>query len=176
MSARTDFYSSKLKMYARLGSEPPKSRDESNYLTSGDVGYYWFPVGDLTGEPTDEEDKAWWDFVNQESSSGGNPIPRITRNLDVFACGICLDTLYMPVMPLCMHVFCYKCLTAWFAKGRRTCPICRQQVEVEPIRDNAFEMALWDAICGGLPPSSDMKGKQVAGKDTEYNWNSLILS
>ncbi|KAJ7483112.1 hypothetical protein B0H11DRAFT_1914850 [Mycena galericulata] len=34
----------------------------------------------------------------------------------------------------------------------------------KPIRDNGFEMALWDAICSGLTASTEMEGKTVAGK------------
>ncbi|KAJ7435533.1 hypothetical protein B0H11DRAFT_1937469 [Mycena galericulata] len=124
--------------------------------------------------PANEDDLAWWALVTEGVAEEKHVEAKIIRDLDVFTCGICLETLYMPVMPLCMHAFCYKCLLGWLKSGKDNCPIYRQSVE-KPIRDNGFEMALWDAICSGLTASTEMEGKTVAGKVHDYDWAAVSV-
>ena len=42
-------------------------------------------------------------------------------------CSICQDDFESPVVLPCGHVFCEGCVGTWFAKGERTCPLCRQK-------------------------------------------------
>ncbi|KAJ7112792.1 hypothetical protein C8R43DRAFT_961789 [Mycena crocata] len=126
--------------------------------------------------------------IDVEVGSSSNPLdldewldalstngPPTTRNAKLvkekgplFECGICLETMYMPVMPLCMHPFCYGCLYQWFFKVLR-CPYCTTAVTSAPIRDNGFEMALADAIAAGMEKNPNQEGVSVTASDAAKN-------
>jgi hypothetical protein len=42
-------------------------------------------------------------------------------------CTVCCDFFESPVTLTCGHVFCEKCVGAWFERSR-ACPLCRAQV------------------------------------------------
>jgi hypothetical protein len=48
-----------------------------------------------------------------------------------------------------MHIFCYDCLHKWLGYKKKTRPLCRTQVEDQPIRDYAFEEELEGTIIDG---------------------------
>jgi hypothetical protein len=73
-----------------------------------------------------------------------------------------------------MHGFCYPCLYDWLANGRKACSFCGEILLEAPIRDDALELELADAIENGLVIQSEyQKGKQVAGKEEEYTWEGI---
>ncbi|KAJ7741060.1 hypothetical protein B0H16DRAFT_1728700 [Mycena metata] len=95
----------------------------------------------------------------------------------LYICSICLDTVYKPVIPLCMHVFCFDCLLEWLRQGNPVCPCCRAPVREPPIRDNGLETDLAHAIeIGAIEKSIDQPGKNVAARDNEYSWDGIIFA
>ncbi|ANS71221.1 Zn finger-like protein [Pteropox virus] len=51
-------------------------------------------------------------------------------------CGICLESpydheklsnQYFGVLSCCNHPFCRECITEWYKKGNKTCPMCRRE-------------------------------------------------
>jgi Zinc finger, C3HC4 type (RING finger) len=40
-------------------------------------------------------------------------------------CQICLNTCEVPTACICGHLFCWRCITVWFAHKAETCSICR---------------------------------------------------
>ncbi|KAJ7152251.1 hypothetical protein C8R43DRAFT_950858 [Mycena crocata] len=97
--------------------------------------------------PVDLE--AWLDAATPHGKAPVRNDELVKEKGPVFECSICLETVFMPVMPLCMHPFCYGCLYQWFLKTLK-CPYCTRAVKAAPIRDNGFEMGLADAIGAGL--------------------------
>ncbi|KAJ6518262.1 hypothetical protein C8R47DRAFT_1062795 [Mycena vitilis] len=76
----------------------------------------------------------------------------------------------------CMHVFCLGCLFGWLQTGRTTCPLCNTVLDECPIRDNAFEMMLADAIDEGwIEKSEKQRGTKVTGKRADAPL-SLLMS
>ncbi|KAJ7276595.1 hypothetical protein C8J57DRAFT_1466095 [Mycena rebaudengoi] len=71
------------------------------------------------------------------------------RQLDIYRCGLCGDTVYKPVASLCIHIFYYLCIRSHLSV-QKICPNCAAPIEVAPIRDDAFELDLFDAIAHGL--------------------------
>ncbi|KAJ7214218.1 hypothetical protein C8J57DRAFT_1601756 [Mycena rebaudengoi] len=89
---------------------------------------------------------------------------------DIFVCCICLFTLQKPVVPLCMHIFCYACIRRNL-RERNVCPVCRSPIREPPIRDNAFEMELYDAICDKLvdKPTAPLPSSL-------YDWSGVVFA
>ncbi|KAJ6600832.1 hypothetical protein B0H10DRAFT_2230728 [Mycena sp. CBHHK59/15] len=85
----------------------------------------------------------------------------------VFRCSISWDTLLNPVVALCAHFYCYACIrTALLIKMK--CPICNRNITCAPIRDDALELELFDAIRDG---HVDAPQSHVARKP--YDWSGL---
>ncbi|KAJ7088879.1 hypothetical protein B0H15DRAFT_800823 [Mycena belliarum] len=85
-----------------------------------------------------------------------------------YKCTICADTLYQPVL------FCFGCLLRWLKSGHAVCPHCTEPVKEAPIRDNAFEMALADAIGEGTVNKAAIQlGKSVATGLADYAWHGV---
>jgi len=40
-------------------------------------------------------------------------------------CTICQEKLTRPILLPCNHLFCDECITEWFERGEKTCPMCR---------------------------------------------------
>lgn len=53
-------------------------------------------------------------------------------NSGTFECNICLDPVSNPVVTVCGHLFCWKCLYQWI-KQQPTCPICKAGVTEESV-------------------------------------------
>ncbi|KAJ7838235.1 hypothetical protein B0H14DRAFT_3701131 [Mycena olivaceomarginata] len=105
-----------------------------------------------------------------ESSSAVSPplgggVDKAVDN-KVFECGICWDTLYKPVITMCMHIFCYDCLHKWLAEKKKMCPLCRTRVKEQPIRDCAFEEELEAAVVDGRV--AEVEGERVT--ESAYGW------
>ncbi|KAK6977625.1 hypothetical protein R3P38DRAFT_3237038 [Favolaschia claudopus] len=64
---------------------------------------------------------------------------------ELFVCSICLDTFNLPVVTLCMHVFCDACMSRCLDRSNE-CPMCRRAIIARPIRDELFEDELEVAI------------------------------
>ncbi|KAJ7607071.1 hypothetical protein DFH06DRAFT_1149545 [Mycena polygramma] len=137
-------------------------------------GTDWYPIDADNGSQDQPVDVDWWVYCIETANAPG-PAPltvdQRTALKSLFRCKICLQTFYKPVMPLCMHVFCYDCFLHWLVKGRLECAVCDAAVEVRPIRDNAFEMALSTAISDGIVVKSPFQvGIRVTANDKEYKW------
>ncbi|KAJ7158197.1 hypothetical protein C8R43DRAFT_1124818 [Mycena crocata] len=135
-----------------------------------------FPIAvdaGTSGIPVDVED--WTEALQQGVPK--QPVPQVAVPVqgDIFECGICFETMFMPVMPLCMHVYCYECLRDWFLAGRLRCPYCSAPAKEKPIRDNAFELELATAISDGLERNSKQEGVKVTGDDGNYDWDYFIF-
>ncbi|KAJ6604858.1 hypothetical protein DFH09DRAFT_1301007 [Mycena vulgaris] len=106
--------------------------------------------------------------VNPDPAEQGSTEPANAADPDVlFQCGICSDTLYRPVVTLCMHIFCDQC----FRTNLRysfVCPYCRCSVREAPLRDFLFEAELQRAIYAGavVAPAGD-------GRNTPYVWTGI---
>jgi len=48
-------------------------------------------------------------------------------------CCICLDTVFTEIhqLPECGHSFHSNCIIAWFRKGNKTCPLCKDEGTVQ---------------------------------------------
>ncbi|KAJ7290329.1 hypothetical protein C8J57DRAFT_1611111 [Mycena rebaudengoi] len=92
---------------------------------------------------------------------------RLLERKDIFICCICICTLHKPVVLLCMHIFCYACIHQNL-RERNCCPVCRAPIRGPPIRDDAFERELFDAIGEGLieAPTADLP-------TSLYNWDEV---
>ncbi|KAJ7229654.1 hypothetical protein B0H12DRAFT_1077382 [Mycena haematopus] len=107
------------------------------------------------------------------TSIGSNKEGRIGK-ADTFVCVICSDTMWKPVMTLCLHYFCYNCLKAWILKRGAVCPTCDVDMLEAPIRDNGFEIALNEAISASLMKKPvNMKGKNSADAEDSYSWEGI---
>ncbi|KAJ7046264.1 hypothetical protein C8F04DRAFT_1248516 [Mycena alexandri] len=139
-------------------------------------GEPWWPIDVDDGSAEQPIDYEFWLYCKEHGEPPQDPtayeIP--AEGLKACECGICADTMFMPVVTLCMHVFCYACLLQWFTVGRVECPICRRPVQETPIRDNALEMRIADAISiGALEKSDNQPGANVAAADAAYDWADI---
>jgi hypothetical protein len=59
----------------------------------------------------------------------------------------------------------------WLMKGDHSCPLCRAKISEAPIRDNVFELALYDAIVDGevSGPSADITEVEP------YTWSGIMF-
>ncbi|KAJ7216225.1 hypothetical protein C8J57DRAFT_1538041 [Mycena rebaudengoi] len=89
---------------------------------------------------------------------------------DIYTCPICIGNLHKPVMPLCMHIFCYACIHQTLCDNTR-CPICHAPIQIPPIRDDAFELDLFDAIREGLVKAPDVDEANLPAR--WYDWDGV---
>jgi hypothetical protein len=72
------------------------------------------------------------------------------------------------IRPLCMHVFCHGCLM----QEHQSCLLCRADITVMPIRDNGFELRLFNVIV-----DSEISNPAVRNVDvTAYTWPGIVFS
>ncbi|KAJ7021403.1 hypothetical protein C8F04DRAFT_1273760 [Mycena alexandri] len=136
-------------------------------------GEDWWPINVDDGTTEQPHDFEFWLYCKEHGapSREGESQGLSADMLKACECSICKHTLFMPVVTLCMHVFCYSCLHDWFTIGRVVCPLCVRPVDQTPIRDNALEMRVADAISSGaLEKSPFQPGKNVAVGNNDYNW------
>lgn len=60
---------------------------------------------------------------------GRRNMNRHTQTLDdgAFCCSICYELASNPVTTRCGHLFCYRCISSWFAQcDHTTCPVCKK--------------------------------------------------
>lgn len=43
-------------------------------------------------------------------------------------CSVCFNEFTNEVKTNCQHQFCYDCLNTWFYKNKKSCPICRTDI------------------------------------------------
>ena len=58
----------------------------------------------------------------------------ITSGVDE-ECPICLDSLDMPVITHCAHIFCKKCIENVIKITGATCPMCRGMISTDKLVD-----------------------------------------
>ncbi|KAK6977880.1 hypothetical protein R3P38DRAFT_3236549 [Favolaschia claudopus] len=135
-------------------------------------GKQWFPIDVDQGDRDNPIDVDLWVCMREhpmESGSITTSKNMIIKDPKVFQCGICWETLCKPVIPMCMHVYCFSCLFKWVNRGHHSCPICRAHIGEEPIRDDAFETELDDAIKQGLVDCPSAK------VDKCYAWTGVTF-
>ncbi|KAK6996751.1 hypothetical protein R3P38DRAFT_3070339 [Favolaschia claudopus] len=116
--------------------------------------------------------------VDAESNSdnANNPLPLAIPNslesgqLVRFRCCICYDTFNMPVVTLCLHIFCDACLSRWCSEpsGSSECPVCRGSVVIPgiaPFRCGIFENDLKEAIETGI-----ISAPTIPPRINPYTW------
>ncbi|KAJ7210618.1 hypothetical protein C8J57DRAFT_1539975 [Mycena rebaudengoi] len=84
----------------------------------------------------------------------------------LFKCAICFGIFVKPVMPLCMHAFCYNCIRANL-RYRKTCPICRAVIKEQPIRDKLLEQALAKHL--------KRSGLRTEASPGGYDWEGVVF-
>lgn len=66
-----------------------------------------------------------------------NNTPRITSEhsgrldqveINTEKCSVCLSDIVSNISLKCKHAFCIKCIATWFSLGKKTCPMCRAQI------------------------------------------------
>mmetsp|Transcript_25197 Transcript_25197/g.62396 ORF Transcript_25197/g.62396 Transcript_25197/m.62396 type:complete len:316 (-) Transcript_25197:996-1943(-) len=63
--------------------------------------------------------------------------------LKQFECSVCLDIVRDPVITTeCAHIFCRDCFGTM-----DTCPLCRQDTDMHPLKDTNSGRALWRVLC-----------------------------
>ncbi|KAF8186510.1 hypothetical protein K438DRAFT_1032390 [Mycena galopus ATCC 62051] len=113
----------------------------------------------------------WEDGEARDVAATSGGYSRTAIDPEVFACCICMDTLQGPIMPLCMHVFCYSCLHEWLKQGNTNCPVCRARVEEKPMRDDIFEDELAKAIENGVVAAPTPNASR-----RRYDWSGTIFA
>ncbi|KAJ6460707.1 hypothetical protein C8R47DRAFT_1226210 [Mycena vitilis] len=174
MPPRSEIYQERLAGYLLLRAKPTLSHAQgSTYLPF--EGQAWFPIDVDSGTKDSPIDVEWWTYLHEHPGDWTDGAPSVATNRvdpKVFTCCICWDTLRKPVVPLCMHIFCYKCLHRWLKQGRTSCPVCRTPIGEAPIRDNAFEIELRDAIGEGVVTAAASRGNEGAG----YDWSGITFA
>ena len=56
--------------------------------------------------------------------------PRSLEELDETICSICQVDFKDPIITICTHVFCRRCIKKWM-RNHRSCPICRDNVKIK---------------------------------------------
>ncbi|KAJ6474444.1 hypothetical protein C8R47DRAFT_709318 [Mycena vitilis] len=77
----------------------------------------------------------------------GRQLNRESTAETLFTCCICMDTYRAPVVTMCVHIFCEKCVRNLPSAH---CPLCRTPLVGEYMRDALFERELANAIANGL--------------------------
>ncbi|KAK6996627.1 hypothetical protein R3P38DRAFT_3221696 [Favolaschia claudopus] len=170
MTSRAALYQTRLTGYFRIIKKSQHADTlEPRYLPF--EGQQWFPIDVDSGTKESPIDVDWWTYVreNPEHSFGIKHGVTITDfrmwnllgNIE-FTGRVRLSFISFAMQAnesgstMCMHVFCGACLAKWLRRGATTCPICRGAINDQPIRDEAFEQELSEAIAVGLvaPPSA----------------------
>lgn len=63
------------------------------------------------------------------SSSTHSPTERSSScDSKFFKCNICLETPVDPIVTVCGHMYCWRCILAWLDHGSGQCPVCKAGV------------------------------------------------
>ncbi|WCJ32170.1 E3 ubiquitin-protein ligase RMA3 [Euphorbia peplus] len=56
---------------------------------------------------------------------------------DCFACNICLDSAYDPIVTLCGHLYCWPCIYKWLhiksSEQQPDCPVCKANISLNSL-------------------------------------------
>ena len=68
------------------------------------------------------------------------------EDLDNQRCPVCLDTIDMPTITACGHIFCFECINAFIHQqtARKKCPCCRKDLQNSVLREIKME----DSVSG----------------------------
>jgi len=55
------------------------------------------------------------------------------------ACSICQDWLVLAATLECSHSFCWSCIDTWLLQKHFECPVCRNGVTREPVKNRAMD-------------------------------------
>ncbi|KAJ7445750.1 hypothetical protein B0H11DRAFT_2249302 [Mycena galericulata] len=108
------------------------------------------------------------DVLNSDSSLEDNSVKQDDYHTR-FTCCICVDTFLQPVVTLCIHIFCDRCIHRNFRESF-ACPQCRNLITSAPFRDHMFETDLEDAIAAGHVPQPSAARRWHA-----YRWNDMYF-
>ncbi|KAJ7446250.1 hypothetical protein B0H11DRAFT_1930256 [Mycena galericulata] len=86
-----------------------------------------------------------------------------------FTCCICADTFLQPVVTLCIHIFCERCIRRNFRESF-ACPQCRAPITSAPLRDHIFETELEAAVDAGYVPAPAAQRRKRA-----YRWTDVAF-
>ncbi|KAK7014188.1 hypothetical protein R3P38DRAFT_3205765 [Favolaschia claudopus] len=96
---------------------------------------------------------------------GGDPEHDIA---ELFTCSICWETFNLPVVLLCVHVFCDACMARAMERAG-TCPLCRGEITENPIQDELFERELARAIA-----ENDVEAPTSRTRIPPYVWPHVM--
>lgn len=85
----------------------------------------------------------------------------LLKLIDSTVCSVCQDYMYVPMITVCGHTYCYGCLTSWFTSNETaelSCPQCRASVNLEPVLNSVLQQ--WIKL---LADTSEEKEKFVDG-------------
>ncbi|KAJ7098816.1 hypothetical protein B0H15DRAFT_945325 [Mycena belliarum] len=85
----------------------------------------------------------------------------------LFGCCICHDTFVNPVVTLCMHLYCDKCIHRNLRESF-ACPYCRNLITAPPLRDRLFEAELALAIETASLDLDLMSSAHIDYMDAQY--------
>ena len=68
-----------------------------------------------------------------------------------FICHICHQLVYQPSeCNNCDHIYCQACISDWLSKGKRECPLCREQITPQPM-NRLVRKFLEETVLRGCP-------------------------
>ncbi|KAJ7141315.1 hypothetical protein C8R44DRAFT_726934 [Mycena epipterygia] len=85
----------------------------------------------------------------------------------LFKCCICFDTFVNPVVTLCMHLFCDRCIHRNLQVSS-ACPQCRGNITTPPMRDGMYEAELERAVEDGVVERPTARARSHA-----YQWDDI---
>lgn len=62
------------------------------------------------------------------------------------ACSVCQDWLVHAATIQCSHSFCWSCIDQWLCIPKFECPVCRHEVQREPVRTRAVDVIVQKSV------------------------------
>merc|ERR1711972_878633 len=54
-------------------------------------------------------------------------------------CSVCQDWMVNAATIECSHTFCWRCIDTWLQQKRFECPVCRNDVTREPVKNRVLD-------------------------------------
>lgn len=101
------------------------SSDDANHGTSN---------SDIADDMEAEEDEENETNTNDDSvQNNGNEDIELDNEEDMVSCPICIEELRDPVVTMCGHLFCNRCIRRWLRRSK-TCPTCSSSLPGDCLR------------------------------------------